>query len=63
MRVTDYLELPLPCGTRIGLLLLIDHRADACAPAHCIGADDIARVLLREWHRERVLVGPGLPEL
>lgn len=52
MKTTDYVELPLPCGARLGLLVLIDRRRCGCGGADCLGADQVARCLLREWHRE-----------
>lgn len=54
MKTTDYVELALPCGARIGLLVTIDARRDSCQPRPCITADQVARMLLREWHREEV---------
>lgn len=54
MRTTDFVSLALPCGARIGLLITIDARGDTCKPRPCISADTVARLLLREWHREQV---------
>jgi hypothetical protein len=36
------------------LLILLDARACSGAPASCTQAEDIARFILREWHREAV---------
>ena len=54
MRIVDFLEVPLACGARLSLLILLNHTHDRCAPGRRIGADDVARMLLREWHRETV---------
>jgi hypothetical protein len=51
---TDYVELALPCGCTLGLLIQLDARACRTAPASCTEAEDIARAILREWHREAV---------
>jgi hypothetical protein len=50
----DYVELPLPCGCRLGLLIVLDPRACTGEPASCTQAEEIARAILREWHREEV---------
>jgi hypothetical protein len=48
----DWVELPCPCGCRLGLLILVDARRCDGYEGECLPAQDIARCLLREWHRE-----------
>jgi len=52
MGATDYVELPCPCGCRLGLLILVDARRCDGYEGECLPAQDVARLLLREWHRE-----------
>lgn len=54
MSAVDWVELPCPCGCRLGLLILVDARRCDGYEGECLAAQDVARCLLREWHREDV---------
>jgi len=54
MSTVAHAQLPLPCGCKIGLLIQIDASSCDDAPAPCIQAETIARLLLREWFREEI---------
>ena len=58
----DWVELRLPCGCALGLLILVDARGCASAPAPCLPARDVARCILREWHRETENAATTLPQ-
>ena len=54
MSAQDWVELRCPCGCRLGLLILLDARGCLDRGLPCLEAETIARLLLREWHREEV---------
>ncbi len=54
MKSVDCVELAMPCGARLTLLVMVDRRRCRCGRADCLAADTVARCILREWHREEL---------
>lgn len=51
-QTTDWAEFRCPCGCTLGLLIWVDARRCDGFVGECLPARDVARLLLREWHRE-----------